>query len=426
MKPLSLVLALLCLASTLYSQYVYTIKADSVKITNNCDTAELILENHTQNVLGFLYNKGKGRTEFREIVKLDDSTLLFGEDTLLIRGRIGSASNGLSLFENDVRLGQSDGDPNNPAILTEDREIPMDAYTIKFSNYPGGLQSAIRPNEIYVQNNHGCGGRDCSIDIGAIGATLNADNLSFNAPEVGESAAYGRTGFTFGTSGKGVKGDIVGTEARLHLYDYESGFPTIWFEVGASNTDVTVFNDNGNLRFRAPTTTTPPASVLTVSIANERVGIITANPAFALDVTGSGNFSDSLLVGTMEDGAASDNVVVWDNSSKLLKKIPQSGLGSTINRHAVSDANYTATSSNYLIAYVSISTGRTVTLPAASSMTNKTIIIKDESGSAGTHNITIDGFGSETIDGSTTKVISSNFGSITMYSNGSDWFTIHS
>jgi len=38
-------------------QYVYTIKADSVKITN-CDSAELIIENHTQGVPGFLYNTG--------------------------------------------------------------------------------------------------------------------------------------------------------------------------------------------------------------------------------------------------------------------------------------------------------------------------------------------------------------------------------
>jgi hypothetical protein len=34
----------------------------SVKITNTCNTAELIIENHTQNVPGFLFNKGRGRT----------------------------------------------------------------------------------------------------------------------------------------------------------------------------------------------------------------------------------------------------------------------------------------------------------------------------------------------------------------------------
>ncbi|WP_242696404.1 hypothetical protein [Longitalea luteola] len=66
MKRILFVLALLCLEKTLHAQtpYIYTIKADSVKITNTCDTAELIIENHTQNVPGFLFNKGRGRSEF--------------------------------------------------------------------------------------------------------------------------------------------------------------------------------------------------------------------------------------------------------------------------------------------------------------------------------------------------------------------------
>jgi hypothetical protein len=65
MKKLLSLLILLCLEKTLHAQYIYTIKAGSVKITNSCDTAELIIENHTQDVCGFLFNKCKGRTEFR-------------------------------------------------------------------------------------------------------------------------------------------------------------------------------------------------------------------------------------------------------------------------------------------------------------------------------------------------------------------------
>jgi len=65
-------------------KYVYKILADSVKITN-CDSAELIIENHTQGVPGFLYNKGNGRTEFRHaLIALNDSLYLFGPDTLNI------------------------------------------------------------------------------------------------------------------------------------------------------------------------------------------------------------------------------------------------------------------------------------------------------------------------------------------------------
>ena len=61
---------------------VYTIKADSVKITN-CDSAELILENHTQGIPGFLFNTGNGRTIFkRGLVNLGNGSYQIGADTL--------------------------------------------------------------------------------------------------------------------------------------------------------------------------------------------------------------------------------------------------------------------------------------------------------------------------------------------------------
>ncbi|WP_242696399.1 hypothetical protein [Longitalea luteola] len=84
MKKILFLLILVCLEKTLHAQtpYIYTIKADSVKITNTCDTAELIIENHTQNVPGFLFNKGRGRTEFRRISQLDDTSVVIGGDTI--------------------------------------------------------------------------------------------------------------------------------------------------------------------------------------------------------------------------------------------------------------------------------------------------------------------------------------------------------
>ena len=75
-----------CMAMSVYcsAQYVYTINADSVKITNRCDSAELIIQNHTQGVTGgFLYNTINGRTIFKKVLlQLNDSTYLIGPDTL--------------------------------------------------------------------------------------------------------------------------------------------------------------------------------------------------------------------------------------------------------------------------------------------------------------------------------------------------------
>jgi hypothetical protein len=83
MNRLLLLLVLIGTGQAISAQYVYTIKADSVKITNSCDTAELIIENHTQDVCGFLFNKGKGRTEFRRgAVKINDYTYVVGCDTI--------------------------------------------------------------------------------------------------------------------------------------------------------------------------------------------------------------------------------------------------------------------------------------------------------------------------------------------------------
>ena len=64
----------------------------------------------------------------------------------------------------------------------------------------------------------------------------------------------------------------------------------------------------------------------------------------------------------------------------------------------------------------------TVTLPAASSNTNRVYTIKniDTDGD----NITIDGNASETIDGSTTYVLSTYNQTITIATDGSNWFII--
>lgn len=97
--------ALAALQTTVNAQFRYKIKADSVKITNDSCTAELILENSTKSVKGFLFNRENGRTEFRApLARINDTTYLVGDDTL----KMSSGSSGLprSSIENG-RLLQS-------------------------------------------------------------------------------------------------------------------------------------------------------------------------------------------------------------------------------------------------------------------------------------------------------------------------------
>lgn len=89
MKGLLFAISGILLANFCFAQNVYQIRADSVRIYSTCDTAELILENHTQDTSGFLFNKGKGRTEFRRLhlEKIGQNKLaITGQDTLDLPG----------------------------------------------------------------------------------------------------------------------------------------------------------------------------------------------------------------------------------------------------------------------------------------------------------------------------------------------------
>jgi hypothetical protein len=108
MKKFLFFFAFLCIGNALHAQqpYIYTINADSVKITNTCDTAELIIENHTQTVPGFLFNKGRGRTEFRRVLQSNDTTVVIGDDIIhLGRGNKNFANADLTFTCNRIHNG---------------------------------------------------------------------------------------------------------------------------------------------------------------------------------------------------------------------------------------------------------------------------------------------------------------------------------
>lgn len=99
-----------------HSQYVYKIKADSVLITNDSCTAELIIENSTKHIKGFLVNKGDGRTEFRRAEQLTDSSFIIAGDTVVIRGANA----------NPVNIYSSNG------TLTAHRTVTLDNKKLTF------------------------------------------------------------------------------------------------------------------------------------------------------------------------------------------------------------------------------------------------------------------------------------------------------
>ena len=96
--------------------------------------------------------------------------------------------------------------------------------------------------------------------------------------------------------------------------------------------------------------------------------------------------------------------------------------GLKLNRTAVA-TSYTALLDDYLIGVTSTAAARTITLPARALEVGKHYVVKDESGGAAANNITIDPEGTVQIDGGATATISTNYGVVRLYSDGSKWFT---
>jgi hypothetical protein len=82
-------------------------------------------------------------------------------------------------------------------------------------------------------------------------------------------------------------------------------------------------------------------------------------------------------------------------------------------------ANTTLTSAHHTVLVDATGGARTITLPAASGCSGRIYCIKktDASGNA----VTVDGNASETIDGSTTNSLSSQYDGVTIQSDGSNW-----
>jgi hypothetical protein len=98
----------------------------------------------------------------------------------------------------------------------------------------------------------------------------------------------------------------------------------------------------------------------------------------------------------------------------------------TRNTTTVNAATYDlATTDDILnVTYTTTGAVTSLTLPTAQCVDGRVIVIKDAGGNASTYNITIDTEGTEKIDGGDTFIINGDYDSITLYSDGSNWFVI--
>ena len=83
---------------------------------------------------------------------------------------------------------------------------------------------------------------------------------------------------------------------------------------------------------------------------------------------------------------------------------------------------YTALDSDYLILADATAASITINLPTAIGRKGKIFQVKKVNANANT--VTIDAFGSQTIDGALTQVISTSYASISIYSDNANWWII--
>lgn len=121
-------------------------------------------------------------------------------------------------------------------------------------------------------------------------------------------------------------------------------------------------------------------------------------------------------------------VEYWHSIERVMPVLSVSPFVASTGRMAtVTNVNvspYDIASSDYIVSVDSSVIPISIRLPSAVTHATKIVIIKDAGGSANTNNITVTSPTAGTMDGVATQTISSNYGSLTFYSDGTDWFII--
>jgi hypothetical protein len=176
-------------------------------------------------------------------------------------------------------------------------------------------------------------------------------------------------------------------------------FGSISFPSGpasSANGDLDKATSDGNAVIKSNAVTT--AKILNSNVTYSKIQPVTANKVLGAQTTGT----------VTEIGMGSG---LRMDSSKLAVNFPEVAVSS----------NMTLLSGNTHYS-VNTSAALTLTLPSPATVTGELIIIKDVSGSATTNNITITGGSGILIDNATTLIISTNYGAVVLYSNGTNYY----
>lgn len=178
----------------------------------------------------------------------------------------------------------------------------------------------------------------------------------------------------------------------------------------ASTSDVIVIGSAGSIS--SNNNSSAITSLSTNTVFNGTSKYVMNGFAQSLTLDGSGN----MTFATAPSGTAGANTT-FTTVFEIFNNGTMSNTGGIVtHRTAVADVAYTVLTTDYIVAYTTLTATRAVTL-LASPTTGQMFIFKDEAGTAGTNNITFVG----TIDGATNKAINSNYGVLRIYWNGTNY-----
>jgi len=150
------------------------------------------------------------------------------------------------------------------------------------------------------------------------------------------------------------------------------------------------------------------------------VGSNVSNKSNAFEIYTNGNIA---IPQTPTTGSTTDDVLVWNNTDKYIKRVPQNTLGEDNNKYTITNisSNYTILNTDFVIVVDTSSNTVTVTLPS-SPTSGQAYKIKD-AGNGYTNNITISGNGNN-IDNGTTAIINTDYGALELVYDGTQWYSL--